>query len=246
MRLPVRKLRVASPLRLAPLLLRAAAIVCTGLSAAAQTDANFHGWLQYFGNHSLGRSRLAAHLEAQVRRHDLARSWQNVLLRPALQWRLHPKFDFTAGYGFISHHRYGSYPIRRAWNEHRIFQDARVQHAAGRARLLHRFRFENRWLENRQFENRFRYMARVTLPLRGPYSLALWNEFFLPVKPERFPGVFDQNRASVLLGKRLSDHVRVEAGYMLQTVWQRNGRVREDNHTLVLAISSALPFFSGR
>lgn len=58
--------------------------------------------------------------------------------------------------------------------------------------------------------------------------------------------MFDQNRASVLLGKRLSDHVRVEAGYMLQTVWQRNGRVREDNHTLVLAISSTLPFFSRR
>ncbi|GIU80440.1 MAG: hypothetical protein KatS3mg005_3678 [Bryobacteraceae bacterium] len=217
-----------------------------GHPAAAQTDANFHGWLQYFGNHGLGRSKAAVHLEAQVRRHDLARSWQNVLLRPALQWRLHPKFDVTAGYGFISHHRYGDWPIRRAWNEHRIFQDARLHHAAGRIRLLHRFRFENRWLENRQFENRFRYMARATVPLRGPYSLALWNEVFLPVKPERFPGVLDQNRASVLLGKRLSDHVRVEAGYMLQTVWQRNGRVREDNHTLVFAISSTLPFFSGR
>jgi len=216
------------------------------MPARAQQDANFHGWLQYFGNHSLGRSRLAAHLEAQVRRHDVARTWQNLLLRPALQVRLSPNVDVAAGYGFISHHRYGDYPVRRAWNEHRLFQDLRVQHAAGRIRLLHRFRFENRWLQDRQYENRFRYMARATVPLRGPWYLALWNEAFLPVKPEQFPSAFDQNRATAALGKRLSGHIRVEAGYMLQTVWQRNGRVREDNHTAVFAITSTRPFFRGR
>jgi hypothetical protein len=220
----------------------AAAAVLLAVPASAQTDANFHGWLQYFGNHPFGRSRVAAHLEAQVRRHDAVRSWQNLLLRPAIQVRLHPRLDVTAGYGFISHHRYGSYPISRAWNEHRLFQDVRLHHGAGRARLLHRFRFENRWLQGGQYENRFRYMVRGNIPLRGPYYLALWDEVFLPVKPERFPGTFDQNRATAALGKRISEHVRVEAGYMLQTVWQRNGRIREDNHTVVFAISSSKPF----
>lgn len=229
-----------------PLLLPFAVCLLMAMPARAQQDANFHGWLQYFGNHSLGRSRLTAHLEGQVRRHDAARTWQNLLLRPALQVRLSPNADVTAGYGFISHHRYGGYPVRRAWNEHRLFQDLRVQHAAGRVRLLHRFRFENRWLQDRQYENRFRYMARATVPLRGPWYLALWNEVFLPVKPEQFPSAFDQNRATAALGKRLSDHLRVEAGYMLQTVWQRNGRVREDNHTIVFAITSTMPLFRGR
>lgn len=214
--------------------------------APAQTDANLHGWLQYFGSHGIRQSRLTAHLEAQVRRHDVARGWQNLLLRPAVQLRLHPNFDVTAGYGYVSYHRYGSYPIRSRWNEHRLFQDARVHHAAARARLLHRFRFENRWLENRQYENRFRYMARATVPLRGPYYAAFWNEVFLPLKPERFPGTADQNRASAAVGKRLSERVRVEAGYMLQTVWQRNGRIREDNHTIVFAITSTAPLFGGR
>lgn len=215
-------------------------------TAAAQTDPNFHGWLQYFGSHGFGRSRVAAHLEAQVRGHHLARSWQNLLLRPAVQVRLHPKFDVTGGYGYVSHHRYGSYPIRRRWNEHRLFQDARLHHDAARARILHRFRFENRWLEGLKYENRFRYMVRASVPLRGAYYVALWNEFFLPVKPERFPGSFDQNRVSAAVGKRLSDHVRVEAGYLLQTVWQRNGRIREDNHTVVFAITSTAPLFGRR
>lgn len=185
------------------------------------------------------------HLEAQLRRHDLLLAPQNLLLRPALNFRLHPKVELTAGYGYVSDHRYGAYPVERSWVEHRLFQDAKVQHAAGRALLLHRFRFENRWLAGGLYENRFRYMACGSLPLGGPWYVALWNEAFAPVKPEQFPKLLDQNRATLALGKRLTDHVRVEAGYMLHTVWQRNGRIREDNHTVLFAISSSA-LLSGR
>ncbi len=225
---------------------RSAPVVCLCFaacwSAGAQTDPDAHVWLQYFGDHPLGSTRWGLHLEGQLRRHDVFRAPQNLLLRPALNFRVHPKVELTAGYGYISHHRYGKFPQARSWSEHRLFQDVKAQHAAGRARLLHRFRFENRWLVNGLYENRFRYMARATIPLRGPWYLALWDEIFLPVKPEQFPQFSDQNRATLALGKRLTDHVRVEAGYMLQTVWQRNGRIREDNHTIVFAVFSSSPF----
>lgn len=215
-------------------------------SVHAQTDSSFHSWLQYLGDHPLGSTRWGLHLEAQVRRHDVLRAPQNLLLRPALNFRIHPKLELTAGYGYITHHRYGAFPQARSWSEHRLFQDVKAQHAAGRARLLHRFRFENRWLVNGLYENRFRYMARVTIPLRGPWYFAVWDEVFFPVKPEQFPRFSDQNRATLALGKRLTDDVRVEAGYMLQTVWQRNGRIREDNHTIVLTLFSSSPFRRNR
>ncbi len=226
---------------------RSARVLCLFIlacwSAGAQTDPNAHAWAQYFGDHPLGSTRWGLHLEGQVRRHGVLRAPQNLLLRPALNFRLHPKVELTAGYGYISHHRYGAFPAARSWSEHRLFQDVKAQHAAGRARLLHRFRFENRWLVNGLYENRFRYMARATIPLRGPWYLAVWDEVFAPVTPEQFPEFSDQNRATLAVGKRLTDHVRVEAGYMLQTVWQRNGRVREDNHTVVFALSSTAPLF---
>lgn len=212
-------------------------------AARAQTDANANTWLQYFGDHPAGTSRWGLHLEAQLRRHHVLRAPQNFLLRPALNFRIHPKVELTAGYGYISHHRYGAFPQALSWSEHRLFQDVKAQHAAGRARLLHRFRFENRWLVNGLYENRFRYMARATIPLRGLWYLAVWDEVFVPVTPEQFPQFSDQNRATLTVGKRLTDHVRVEAGYMLQTVWQRNGRVREDNHTVVFALSSTALLF---
>ncbi|MCS7042175.1 MAG: DUF2490 domain-containing protein [Bryobacteraceae bacterium] len=213
------------------------------LLLSAQTDANLHGWYQYFGDHPLNESRWGLHLEAQVRRHDAARAWQNLLLRPAVNFRVNGAVELTAGYGYVSYHRYGLYPVAARWNEHRIFEDLKLRHRAGRFQLQHRFRMEHRWLLDGLYENRHRYMLRATLPLRGPHYLTAWNEVFTPVRPERFPHTVDQNRATLAWGRRLGRHARLEAGYMMQTVWQRNGRVREDNHTLVLALLSDLPFF---
>lgn len=226
-------------LQLAAMVLPLAAAV---LPLRGQADPNFHGWYQFFGDHPVNGSRWGIHLEAQVRRHDAARAWQNLLLRPALNFRVNGAVELTAGYGYVSYHRYGAYPIASRWNEHRIFEDVRLRHAAGRLQILHRFRLEHRWLLDGLYENRHRYMARATLPLRGAHYLAIWNEVFTPVAPERFPRALDQNRATLAWGRRMGRHARLEAGYMMQTVWQRNGSVREDNHTLVLAVFSDLPF----
>ena len=43
------------------------------------------------------------------------------------------------------------------------------------------------------------------------------------------------------MGKRLSPDVRLEVYYMYQNIWQRNGRIREDNHTVGLALWNAMP-----
>ena len=52
----------------------------------------------------------------------------------------------------------------------------------------------------------------------------------------------DQNRAYVALGRKLNADWEFEVGYLNQAIWQRNGRVREANHTLVLTIASKQPF----
>jgi hypothetical protein len=45
----------------------------------------------------------------------------------------------------------------------------------------------------------------------------------------------------VLWGRTLNPYWRIETGYMLQTVTQRNGRIREDNHTLLFSLWSTQP-----
>jgi hypothetical protein len=223
-------------------------------------DANFHGWFMYFGDHPVRSSRWGVHLEGQWRRHDVAARWQQLLLRPGVNYTLNPNVMLTAGYGFIATHRYGEFPVAAPFPEHRLFQQAQVTHAVGRLGLLHRYRLEQRFLgevgvldsgerrlERWRHENRFRYMLRGTVPLRGTsieprsWYVALYNELFVNFGRNVAANVFDQNRAYAALGYRFGTE-RVEAGYMNQLVQQRNGRVFEVNHTLQVAVYSVLPF----
>jgi len=223
-------------------------IVLTGSisSVFGQTDTNVHAWGQYFGDHPIDKSRWGAHLEGQWRRDGFVDKWQNLLIRPGVNFKINKTFDLTAGYGFVESYPYGSFPAKSRGTEHRLFQDVNVRLKFGRVKLQNRFRSENRWLPGSLYENRFRYLARATMPIKGKTGLVFANEFFMPTPPEHFPRRFDQNRVMFLVSRQLLPHLRLETGYMLQTVWQRNGRIREDNHTLTIALWSDQPIkFSG-
>lgn len=206
-----------------------------------QTDTNAHFWGQYFGDHPIGTSRWGVHLEGQWRRDGFMNMWQNLLLRPAVNFKINKTFDVAAGYGFVESYPYGSFPAKSRGTEHRLYQDANVRLKFGRIKLQNRFRSENRWLPSNRYENRFRYLARATMPVHGKTGIVLANEFFMPTPPATFPRRFDQNRLMFLVSRQLLPHLRLETGYMLQTVWQRNGQIREDNHTLVVALWSDQP-----
>jgi hypothetical protein len=91
-----------------------------------QVDNNAHGWYMYFGDHPIGKSRFGAHLEGQWRRADLGLAWQQLLLRPALNFQLNKKVMLTGGYGFIQTHRYGDFPARENFPEHRTYEQAQI------------------------------------------------------------------------------------------------------------------------
>jgi hypothetical protein len=216
-------------------------ILLTVGSLWGQTDRNYHGWLQYFGDHPLGKTRWGVHLEGQYRRHNGFSQWQGLLLRPAVNFRVNRRVELSGGYGFIESYRYGAYPAARRGSEHRLYQDFKYKLTRESSSLVQRFRLEQRWLPGGLYENRFRYQIRQNFGLGRGYSIGVANEIFVPVKPEQFPRWADQNRLQLLVGRQVHRNLRVETGYMLQTLWQRNGRVREDNHTIVLAFTSDRP-----
>lgn len=72
--------------------------------------------------------------------------------------------------------------------------------------------------------NRIRYMIRVQVPLKGneikdktPY-LAFYDEIFIGFGKNVNMNVFDQNRIGLLLGYRFNKNIRIEGGYLNQTV----------------------------
>jgi len=97
----------------------------------------------------------------------------------------------------------------------------------------HRFKLEQRFVGKYSNINltsedkfpllhRFRYMFRMQMPLiskvinaKTPY-LAIYDEIFLGFGKNVNENIFDQNRVGIVLGKRYSSLVRIEAGYLNQ------------------------------
>lgn len=216
---------------------------------------NLHGWWSYAGDHPLGNSKWGLHLETQVRRHNVATQWQQLLIRPAVNYSIKPNVMVSAGYGYIATSRYGDYPVAVPFPEHRFYEQLQITEKLGRVGVVHRLRLEQRELgelrvlpngdrEHTRWrhENRLRYMYRVLIPIQGRWSIAIYDEVLINFGKNVANNVFDQNRLYGAIGYNLPKKSRLEVGYLEQTLQQRNGRVFENNHTIMVTIFSGMPF----
>jgi hypothetical protein len=209
----------------------------------------------YFGDHAVSR-RWALHAEAQVRRADGVRAWQQLLVRPGVIYTLGPAARVTAGYAYIDTWPYGEQPAAARFPEHRLWQQLALAQATGRVAWQHRYRLEQRWVHrpldadgttDRAYSNRARYLVRATVPLRGAtldrgeaYA-SVYDELFASWGRNVGRNVLDQNRAYAALGWRATASTRVEAGYLLQLVLKPDGVQMERNHSLQLAVFQSAP-----
>lgn len=226
-----------------------------------EVDVNGHIWLVANGNNKL-TDKLGVHTEVQVRRADFGQEWQQLLLRGGLDYHWSEALRLTAGYAFVQTWPYGQYPVKHAFPEHRIWEQALVTGKLGDATLQHRYRLEQRFIgdaatgrfEGGRYENRLRYMARLNIPLSGEtiddgeLYAALYDEVFINFGEEVKYNIFDQNRAYGALGYQIGPVGRVEIGYMNQLVQQRsltpdsNKQIIESNNTMMLSFSSNFSF----
>lgn len=200
-------------------------------------DRNTIGWYNYFGTFKVSE-KWGLHTEYQFRRNELITEWQQSLTRIGVNYQLHPRIQLRLGYAWIETFPYGNIPINgmgKDFTEHRIFQMATLTDKISIIDLSHRFMLEQRWIgtystpnlrveDNYLFLNRFRYMFRAQIPLKGnetksktPY-LAVYNELFVGFGERVNENVFDQNRIGVLLGYQYNSTFRLEAGFLNQIV----------------------------
>ena len=229
-----------------------------GNAAFGQTsaeDKNFNSWFNYFGDHQVSR-RWGVHLETQVRRARGVLSWQQLLLRPAVNFTINKHVFLTAGYTFLYTWPYGDFPRPFKVPENALFEQIVFKHKLGRVGIQHRLREEQRFIgqfnaanddiEGWQSRHRFRYFLRADVPLgSGPesrFGLAFYNEFFVQFGANHGSNILDQNRAYGAFTYKLSKNNRVEAGYMYQYIPLRNGFIVEHNHNLQFALFSSSPF----
>lgn len=179
-------------------------------------------WYMYFGNNKINK-KLNWHNEIQYRNFDAVGDLEQLLIRTGIGYDLtENNNNVLLGYGFILSQPYVN-GEKKENIEHRIFQQYITKQKFGRFYLQHRYRLEERFLED-DFRMRFRYMLGVNIPITQKEMLpktlyaSVYNEIFLHFDSP----VFDRNRVYGALGYVINKNMRIEAGYMNQIQENRN------------------------
>ncbi|REC61759.1 DUF2490 domain-containing protein [Chryseobacterium pennae] len=179
-------------------------------------------WYMYFGNNKISK-KLNWHNEVQYRNFDAVGDLEQLLIRTGVGYDLtENNNNVLLGYGFILSQPYVN-GDKKENIEHRIFQQYITKQKFGRFNLQHRYRLEERFLED-DFRMRFRYMLGFNIPITQKEMLpktlyaSVYNEIFLHFNSP----VFDRNRVYGALGYVINKNMRIEAGYMNQIQENRN------------------------
>jgi hypothetical protein len=191
-------------------------------SFAQKTDMG--NWFIYFGNQKINK-KWNWHNEVQYRNYNFIGDLNQLLLRTGIGYNLtENNNNILLGYGFIHTERYlANAKDKIAVDEHRIYQQFITKQNFNRVFIQHRYRIEERFLPN-DFQMRFRYFASLNIPLNNKTMIkntlyaSAYNEIFL----NRKAPIFDRNRLYAGMGYVLNKNIKVELGFMAQTLEQTN------------------------
>ena len=191
-------------------------------------------WYMYFFNTTFKESTWGVQGDIQCRNWNIAGDLEQLLLRGGITYK--PKkanIKLTLGYGNVTTGSYG--PNNSTTSESRIYQEALFPVQFGnRFYTNHRFRYEQRFVENQDLRTRYRYNLFLNIPLNNPSMdkktiyLALYNEIFINGQRSTGNGnnveIFDRNRLYVATGYVIKQGLKVQLGIMKQTTnsWQKH------------------------
>lgn len=210
-------------------------------------------WWCYFGTYRV-TNKLSVWTELQLRRADFINEWQQVVPRIGLNYHHTDNIVFTAGYAYLWTYPYGEQPIPLDDQrfEHRPWQQVALLHNSGKTNFQHRFRLEQRFLQNWsapnastglrsiedgfELQNRMRYRflltRSITRTAAGGQKLfaTFYDEIFINFGNNIGFNLFDQNRLGTTLGYQFTKDFNFQLGYMSQFIQKANGRDIENNH----------------
>lgn len=202
-------------------------VLLTGLFSGAQVDQSKTGaWYMYFFNSQFGNSQFGIQGDLQFRIWNTLGDLEQLLIRTGLTYS--PKeveILFTLGVAHITTGTFGDSNLTS--NEIRIYQEALIPQKLGsRVYLNHRFRYEQRFVENQDFRTRYRYNLFMNIPLnkkelsKNAIYTAFYNELFINGETDIGNGneveLFDRNRTYLGLGYVLKPGQRIQLGWMNQ------------------------------
>lgn len=191
-------------------------------------------WYMYFFNTTFKESKWGIQGDIQYRNWNLVGDLEQLLLRGGITYQPeNADIKLTLGYGNISTGAYGVENSMTA--ENRVYQEALFPVQFGeRFYSNHRFRFEQRFVEDQGLRTRYRYNLFLNIPLNKTgmdeetLYFAFYNELFINGQRNIGNGksveIFDRNRLYTALGFVIRKGFKIQLGIMNQTTdnWKKN------------------------
>lgn len=198
-------------------------------------------WLMYFGNHDINKN-WTLNNDIQYRSFNALGDLETFIVRIGISRNLTPNNNaISMGTTFVKSAPYTpGTNIKTDRFEFRIFQQFIAKQQFHRFYLQHRFRFEERFIDD-GIKTRLRYFAGLNLPINKKtmlpkvFYLSLYNEIFLNTSNK----LFDRTRIYGAVGNQLTKSLKLEMGLMRQ-VYQKNGRTQ-----FQIAFFNNLPLHKG-
>ena len=194
---------------------------------AQETNEQLGAWYMYFYNTTFKECPWGIQGDVQYRNWNLGGDLEQLLIRSGITYKPeNTQVKFTLGYGNITSGSIGT--SNATSGEHRIYQEALYPVKFGnRIYTNHRFRYEQRLVENQDLRTRYRYNLFLNIPLnkktleKNTIYLAFYNEIFINgqrnIGENNSVEIFDRNRAYAAVGYVIIDGLRVQLGIMNQT-----------------------------
>ncbi|MBV8327991.1 DUF2490 domain-containing protein [Chryseobacterium sp.] len=192
-----------------------------------QSIDNYNMWYQYIMNAKLSDKTTLTAL-SQYRSFDLGGDGRLFLANAYLEYEVAPGVEPGAGAMFLVLNSYNSKKEKVTRYETRPFQQVTLTGHIGRTLLNHRFRVEERFLNNpEEFKVRLRYLLSMRIPFGkvGKYYGILKNEIRINATKT---DIFDSNRITAGLGIKLSKTSAIELAFINQL-----GSFRTDNYAYI-------------
>ncbi|WP_396601217.1 DUF2490 domain-containing protein [Algibacter sp. R77976] len=212
------------------------------LYCEAQVEQSKTGaWYMYFFNNQFENSQFGVQGDLQYRNWNAIGDLEQLLIRTGLTYT--PKNVealFTFGIANITTGAFGD--SNDTTNETRLYQEALIPQKLGnRVYLNHRFRYEQRFVEDQDFRTRYRYNIFINVPInkkdlsKNAVYAAFYNELFINgqtnIGNARSVELFDRNRTYLGLGYVLKPGQRFQLGWMNQkTVTWGKGQLQLSFH----------------
>ncbi|WP_281777712.1 DUF2490 domain-containing protein [Croceibacter atlanticus] len=165
--------------------------------------------------------------EFNFRRTNFFQDWEQIVLRPSVQYKLDNVFTAAVGYSYIQNYSYADFSTPIDTRENNLWQQLFIKQTLKNFDISHRIRFEERFREQvsrvdnlssisgTDYSGRLRYRFIVTVPLlkKQHISVVAYDEVFLNFEDGLQPKNLDQNWMFIGVRFRESAHITITSGY---------------------------------